>query len=419
VDQVTFPLQKTTAELFTRWLKDYVGESPTFSFYWQEKWFVIEKVRLWPAATRPRVLGIGAVELQSTTRWPFRLLRFKRRLPGVISFKVEQLDLDRVEVTATCRYKRQPELMRYYQELLINIARKWPSAAEVIADRFPQDLPTSLSLRKLALLTTDAFGFESLLRRFAEEFAQRDDNVIDVEVEQQDIPRDSVWLHSVRPLTEWEVSSWRIAFGAPQEFRPFDHDRSIVLTDKVYQSQSLYAYPAGECLELAVLDREMVGEHGVVFARFIDGFLRELRRFGLVTPLTGDSEGTGLGVPGAVDAGDDAALLSDTSTERGEGRRGTKAEPAPVEEDVGGVKPLPSWFPKTGKSRERWRRSYSVIAEKRREYLAAYEDGDTDDPNPHIDDLRDVLAVLPEWKKKPTIKTVKHIIEAGDNGWLE
>jgi hypothetical protein len=419
VHQVTFPLQKTTAELFTQWLKDYVRESRFFTFYARGKWFLIDRVRPWPSLARPKAVGIGAVESPSTARRLFGLIRIKQRLPDVISFKIQQLDLDRMEVTATCRYKRHSELMRYYQELLINIAQKWPSAAEVIADCFPQDLPDPLSLRKLALLKTDVVGFECLLRRFAEEFAQRDDSATDVKVEQQDVPRDPVWLDRVGRLTEWEVSYWSIAFGTVQEFRPYDFYRSIVLTEEVYQFHSLYVYPAGECLELTVPDRDMVGEYGVLFVRFIDGFLAELQRLGLATLLAGDSEGIGRGVPEAVGASDDVALLSGTSTERGERGHGTKGELAPVEQDVGGARPLPSWFPKTEKSRERWRRSYSVIVEKRQEYRADYDDARTDDPNPYIDDLRDALSVLPEWKKKPTRKTVSHIIEAGDNGWLE
>ena len=80
---------------------------------------------------------------------------------------------------------------------------------------------------------------------------------------------------------------------------------------------------------------------------------------------------------------------------------------------------LPEWFPQTSTARERWRRSYAVIVKKRKEYYNLYLDGKTDDPNPDIDDLRDAFADLPEWRKKPCRRTVRRIMQAGDNGWLK
>lgn len=78
----------------------------------------------------------------------------------------------------------------------------------------------------------------------------------------------------------------------------------------------------------------------------------------------------------------------------------------------------PSGFPKTPQTREKWRSSYALIRDRRREYKEEYDQGDTEEPNPLIDDLRDALALMPEWKKKPSASTVRRIAKAGDTGWL-
>jgi hypothetical protein len=78
----------------------------------------------------------------------------------------------------------------------------------------------------------------------------------------------------------------------------------------------------------------------------------------------------------------------------------------------------PSWLPSTHDARTKWRRSYEVICDRRKEYRKLYEDGETDEPNPSIDDLRDALASMPEWRRKPSRSTVHRITKAGDNGML-
>lgn len=89
-----------------------------------------------------------------------------------------------------------------------------------------------------------------------------------------------------------------------------------------------------------------------------------------------------------------------------------------LENEAGDNAPLPG-FPTTPKGREKWKRSYGIILEKREEYLESYRNFDTDEPKPSVDDLRDALANMPEWKKRPSTSTVQRIAKAGDEGYLE
>ena len=80
--------------------------------------------------------------------------------------------------------------------------------------------------------------------------------------------------------------------------------------------------------------------------------------------------------------------------------------------------PFPG-FPRTEAGVEKWRKSYRVICSKRAEYRELYDWGNTDEPNPSIDDLRVALSDMPEWKRKPGNSTVRRIIRAGDGGKLK
>ena len=79
----------------------------------------------------------------------------------------------------------------------------------------------------------------------------------------------------------------------------------------------------------------------------------------------------------------------------------------------------PEWLPTTPRTIDKWRTAYTIIRVKRQVYRRAYHELETDDPNPHVDDLRETLAALPDWPKKPARRTVRRIIQAGDNGWLD
>jgi hypothetical protein len=82
-----------------------------------------------------------------------------------------------------------------------------------------------------------------------------------------------------------------------------------------------------------------------------------------------------------------------------------------------GKQPFPG-FPKTEEGIEKWRKSYRVILRIQEKYQRLCDYGDTDDPNPSYDDLRDALARMPEWKKKPSWTTMRRIRRAGDEGLL-
>jgi len=87
--------------------------------------------------------------------------------------------------------------------------------------------------------------------------------------------------------------------------------------------------------------------------------------------------------------------------------------------NAGDVEPPFPGSPKTREGRQKWRESFRVIREIREEYRKLYDDGDTDEPNPSYDDLRDALARMPEWKKKPCLSTVRRIVRFGDKRPLE
>lgn len=86
--------------------------------------------------------------------------------------------------------------------------------------------------------------------------------------------------------------------------------------------------------------------------------------------------------------------------------------------DSDSVKDRPAWFPKTKDGIEKWKKSYRKIQKKHKEYKESYANLDTKESKPSLDDLRDALAEMREWKKKPSTSTVHRIGQAGDNGWL-
>lgn len=86
------------------------------------------------------------------------------------------------------------------------------------------------------------------------------------------------------------------------------------------------------------------------------------------------------------------------------------------------VPSLPSWVPKGPKTQEKWKRSYRAIQRARREYHddydRGYDRGDDTAREPSLEELCDVLAKMPEWKKRPSIRTVQNIIRANEEGYL-
>ena len=65
----------------------------------------------------------------------------------------------------------------------------------------------------------------------------------------------------------------------------------------------------------------------------------------------------------------------------------------------------------------RWRRAYPNLIETQERYREIYEDGDTDDPKPKMDDYRDALASEMGWR--PTERTIRKILAAGGGGLLD
>ena len=101
-------------------------------------------------------------------------------------------------------------------------------------------------------------------------------------------------------------------------------------------------------------------------------------------------------------------------------RQQVQAEPPKrTRANAGDAEPPFPGSPKTREGRQKWRESFRVIREIREEYRKLYDDGDTDEPNPSYDDLRDALARMPEWKKKPCLSTVRRIVRFGDKHPLE
>jgi hypothetical protein len=99
-----------------------------------------------------------------------------------------------------------------------------------------------------------------------------------------------------------------------------------------------------------------------------------------------------------------------------------KSESTPPQDagrGVGDKKPPFPGFPMTLEGVEKWRQSYRVILKTREEYRNQFDLGYTDDSDPHIDDLREALADMPEWTKRPGASTVRRIVRAGDGGLLE
>jgi hypothetical protein len=104
-------------------------------------------------------------------------------------------------------------------------------------------------------------------------------------------------------------------------------------------------------------------------------------------------------------------MLATFSPEEGTG------ETMPARRD-GKKAPFPG-FPTMEAARNRWRKSWYTIIEKQQEYRRLYEEGETEDPYPSIDDLREALVAMPEWGRKPSATTVRRIIRGGREGLLD
>jgi uncharacterized protein (DUF2132 family) len=116
---------------------------------------------------------------------------------------------------------------------------------------------------------------------------------------------------------------------------------------------------------------------------------------------------------------DTAALTPAEATDRLTSQQVQTEPPKRTRANAGDAEPPFSGFPKTQEGIQKWRESFRVIREKREEYRVLYNAGGTNEPNPSYDDLRDALARMPEWKKKPCLSTVQRIVRAGDKGLLE
>jgi hypothetical protein len=112
-----------------------------------------------------------------------------------------------------------------------------------------------------------------------------------------------------------------------------------------------------------------------------------------------------------------AALKPQTATQRAkmEGRRRAKIK-SRMKKRPKARNQLPIWFPKKVDVKERWQKAYKVICKKREEY-AKLPESDTENPAPTLDDLRDAIAR--KLRKRYSTRTIEHIAQAGDKGWLK
>ena len=78
---------------------------------------------------------------------------------------------------------------------------------------------------------------------------------------------------------------------------------------------------------------------------------------------------------------------------------------------------FPKWFPKTDKIITKWKAVYGVIRDIDIEYRRLFEKLDIDNPKPRLDEYRD--AILDSLDFRYGEKTISHIKQAGDNGWLD
>ena len=80
------------------------------------------------------------------------------------------------------------------------------------------------------------------------------------------------------------------------------------------------------------------------------------------------------------------------------------------------VKDIPSWLPKKRNTLEKWKKAYSVILSTKDRFQESYDNGDTDNPEPKIDDYGDALK---EKGIKYSDRQLRTIIKAGEHGHLD
>ncbi|MCG3209828.1 MAG: hypothetical protein FOGNACKC_03455 [Anaerolineae bacterium] len=76
----------------------------------------------------------------------------------------------------------------------------------------------------------------------------------------------------------------------------------------------------------------------------------------------------------------------------------------------------PDWFPKTEKALKKYRVAYGIIKKKKKEYKTDYDNGDTNNPKPTINDLRDAISL--KLGVAYSARQIRRIIQAGENGWV-
>lgn len=74
-------------------------------------------------------------------------------------------------------------------------------------------------------------------------------------------------------------------------------------------------------------------------------------------------------------------------------------------------------LPKRKSQLNKWKKAWSIIRKTQGKFKKEYENTRTDNPEPKVDDLRDALGGGMNWK--PSEKTVRRIIKAGDEGLLK
>lgn len=77
----------------------------------------------------------------------------------------------------------------------------------------------------------------------------------------------------------------------------------------------------------------------------------------------------------------------------------------------------PNWFPKTTKTLKRWKEAWGHLLQQRREYEEQFWQDDREDVRPSSYDRRTYLGDKMAWT--PSDKTIRRILGAGDEGWLE
>ena len=75
-----------------------------------------------------------------------------------------------------------------------------------------------------------------------------------------------------------------------------------------------------------------------------------------------------------------------------------------------------TYIPQRDAALKRYRKAYPILDKTRDRFRKEWDEGNTENPSPRIDDYRDALAF--EIGYKPSEKTVRRILNAGDAGLL-